>query len=74
MVKLGSYTRESPNSKVWWLANYDVDGEFVISFDKKHNLNLFADYPYKFTKEQKEIFDKEYPFWADFFKWRTNDG
>jgi len=30
-------------------------------------LFLFEDYPKKFTKEEKELFDKENPFWADFF-------
>ena len=29
---------------------------------------MFADYPHKLTPEQKETFDKENPYWADFFK------
>lgn len=40
----------------------------MTSFDKKTIFNIFADYPHKLTKEQKEIFDKENPYWADFFR------
>ena len=29
---------------------------------------MFADYPKALTPEQKQIFDKENPEWADFFK------
>lgn len=60
--------KENPNDKIYWLDNgNDVKGEFVFSFDKKTSFNLFADYPRKLTKEQKALFDKENPFWADFF-------
>ena len=40
----------------------------VFSFEKKAKFNLFADYPWKLTPEQKEIFDKENPYWANFFR------
>ena len=61
--------KEEPNSKIWWLDNgNEKTGEFVFSFDKKTRFNLFADYPYKLTTKQKEIFDKEEPYWANFFK------
>ena len=60
--------KDNPDDKIWWLDNGDkVTGEWVFSFDKKEQFNLFADYPHKLTKEQKEIFDKENPYWADFF-------
>ena len=66
-----SWYKENESDKVWWLDNGEkVKGEFVFSFDKKESFNLFADYPHKLTKEQKEIFDKENSFWADYFKGR----
>ena len=65
------WEKQEPNSKIWWL--YDGNDEMVFSFDRVHKLYLFRDYPYKLTKEQKEIFDKENPFWADFFKDRVKE-
>lgn len=43
-------------------------GEHLFSFDLKKVYNLFSDYPHNLSKEEKEIFDEEYPFWVDFFK------
>ena len=65
------FYKENANDLIWWVDNYDVRGEYLFSFDKKIIYNLFRDYPVNLTKEQKEIFDKENPFWADFFKDRT---
>ena len=45
------------SDKVWWLDNSDRIGEFVFSFDRKTAFNLFADYPWTLTQEQKAIFD-----------------
>ncbi|MBP5667573.1 MAG: hypothetical protein J6X32_05420 [Salinivirgaceae bacterium] len=72
MKAQGHFYKEKPTDKVYWLDNPDVIGEFVFSFDKKNTFNLFADYPHKLTKEQKAIFDKENPYWVNFFKDRTN--
>ena len=70
MESLGNWYKENPTDKIWWLNNPDVKGEFVFSFDKKKSFNLFADYPWKLTAEEKAIFDKENPRWADFFRGR----
>jgi hypothetical protein len=48
--------------------NLDTVGQHLFSFDKQTVFNLFADYPHNLTIEQREIFDKENPYWADFFK------
>lgn len=68
----GHYFRQGQyNKKIYWV--YYPDGRLGyldISFDKKHILSLWRDYPSKFTKEQIEIFKEEEPFWADFFKSR----
>ena len=60
--------KNEPTDKIWWLDNTDEKvGEWIFSFDKVHTFNMFAEYPYKLTSEQKEIFDRENPYWADFF-------
>lgn len=60
--------KNEPTDKIWWLDNTDEKvGEWIFSFDKEHTFNMFADYPHKLTAEQKEIFDRENPYWADFF-------
>lgn len=51
-----------------WVENPDKVGEMLFTFDGETVFNLFRDYPYKLTPEQKTIFDAENPFWADFFK------
>ena len=65
------FYKENTNDKVWWVDNPDVIGEFLFSFDKKKIFNLFQDYPWKLTIEEKALFDKENPYWADFFKDRV---
>lgn len=60
--------KNEPTDKIWWLDNSDERvGEWVFSFDKVHTFNMFSDYPHKLTPEQKEMFDRENPYWADFF-------
>lgn len=59
--------KDNPRDAIWW-KDTDTKGEFIFSFDKKKEYNLFRDYPDKMTKEEVELFDKENPYWADFFK------
>jgi len=62
------FYKEDPSDQIWWVDTSDEDGKFLFSFDKKQVFNLFEDYPHNLTPEQKEIFDKENPYWKDFFK------
>ena len=66
-----AFYKNNKKDTIYRVDNYDVIGEFLFSFDKKTIYNLFRDYPYKLNKEQKEIFDKENPYWADFFSERN---
>ena len=65
------FYKNEPKDLIWWVDNIEETGVFEFSFDKKTVFNLFQDYPWKLTTEQKRIFDKENPFWADFFKDRN---
>lgn len=67
MEQSSKFYKENPNDKIWWVDNQEEKGVWLFSFDKKKVFNLFADYPEKLTPEQKRIFDKENPYWADFF-------
>lgn len=62
------FYKNNSSDAIWWVDNDEVVGEWLFSFDKKTLFNMFADYPHKLTKEQKEVFDKENPYCADFFK------
>lgn len=65
------FYKKNKNNKIWWIDHLGYIGEHIFSFDKKKLYNLFQDYPYKLTPEEKEIFDAEEPYWADFFKSRN---
>ncbi len=62
------FYKKNEDDVIWWLKKNDTIGEHLFTFDKKEIFNLFKDYPYKLTEKQKVIFDKENPYWADFFK------
>ena len=71
MVPLNKLYKNNPKDKIQWVDN-DRVGVFEFTFDEgKTIFNLFADYPEKLTAEQKKLFDKENPYWANFFKART---
>ena len=59
--------KNNKTDTIWWKETSGVVGVWIFSFDKKQEFNMFADYPHKLTAEQKAVFDKENPEWADFF-------
>ena len=62
------FYKGNPTDTIWWVDDPDVIGVWEFSFDRQTVFNMFADYPWKLTPEQKAIFDKENPYWANFFK------
>ncbi len=54
--------------KFTWIENPDTVGEMLFTFDGKKIFNLFRDYPYALTPEQKKLFDEANPFWAHYFR------
>lgn len=62
------FYKENETDNIWWVDDPETKGVLLFSFDRQTVFNLFEDYPYKLTPEQKEMFDKENPYWADYFK------
>ena len=69
----GTYYKNNPDDLIWWKDTPDRVGEWVFSFDMKNDFNMFKDYPWNLTAEQKKIFDNENPYWKDFFSERVTD-
>ena len=67
-MKDDEYFKCDPDDRMWWKRTNGAVGEFIFSFDKKKDYNLFADYPHNMTDDEVRIFDKENPLWAEYFK------
>lgn len=63
-----NFYKNDPSDRIWWVDNTDTRGEWLFSFDKKKIYNMFEDYPKNMTPTEVKIFNKENPYWADFFK------
>lgn len=61
------FYKHKETDKIWWVNN-DRIGVLEFTFDQNKIYNLFADYPEKLSEEEKKLFDKENPEWAEFFK------
>lgn len=51
-----------------WVSDKNKKGEHLFTFDGTKIYNLFKDYPYNLSKEEKELFDAENHYWVEFFK------
>ncbi|QHN64860.1 DUF7675 family protein [Bergeyella cardium] len=61
--------KNKETDKIYWLTPIEETvGEHLFSFDLQKVYNLFADYPWKLSKEEKELFDSENPYWFEFFQ------
>jgi hypothetical protein len=67
-MKQLEFYKKNRKDTIFWVDNTDVVGEHLFTFDKKKIYNLFADYPHNLVENEKIIFDKENPYWRDFFK------
>lgn len=57
------FYKKHEGDQIWWVEFEDEFGSEAVSFDKKKILFIFGDYPKNFTKDEKELFDKENPYW-----------
>lgn len=65
--------KHKKRDKISWVDNSMSKGVWEFTFDGEKFFNMFHDYPWKLTEEEKAIFDKENPLWAEFFKDRTQE-
>ncbi|MCR5251881.1 MAG: hypothetical protein K6E50_14875 [Lachnospiraceae bacterium] len=60
------FYKKKKTDSVWWLKESGDGHKF--SFDRETVYDLMRDYPDKLTPEQKEIFDRENPYWVKVFQ------
>lgn len=71
MEQSSKFFKHDPSDSIWWVDTSGTVGEWLFTFDKKRIFNMFRDYPHELTEQQKEIFDRENPYWANFFNDRS---
>lgn len=55
-------------SKFQWVKNREEFGARLFTFGNGKIYNLFADFPFKLSEEEVEVFREANPYWANFFK------
>lgn len=63
-----AFYKDNDKDAVYWVMNNESIGEYLFSFDREKIYNLFADYPHNLTAEELALFNKENPYWQEFFK------
>ena len=63
---------ENDGDRIWWLDNYPVIGEFIFSFDKRKQYNLYEDYPDRLSVKEWLVFNAENDYWYKYFKDRND--
>lgn len=67
------FYKKRKGDTIWWIRYEGEAGRIDFSFDKETIYSLWQDYPQNLTKEQKELFDRENPYWAEYFKDKPGD-
>ena len=62
------FYKNNKTDAIWWGSDPNIISEWLFSFDKKKVYNLFKDYPWELSPDEKALFDRENPYWKDFFK------
>ena len=60
------FKKNEPGDQIWWVEQREEKGPMYFSFDQETIYNYWPDYPDNLMPEQKELFDKENPYWAAF--------
>lgn len=67
------YTKRDTDQTMWVDDGKGI-GDFRFSVDGGKTIYyLFGDYPWKLSDEEREIFDRENPFWVRFFGGSAKD-
>jgi hypothetical protein len=72
IMLLSDFYKINKDDQIWWVNDRNSAGSLLFSFDRKRIFSLFRDYPCKLTEQEKELFDRENPYWKEFFKNRES--
>lgn len=74
MKQTEKWAKQNSSDVIWWKQEPIEERGVIFSFDQVKEYNMLRDYPGKLTFMQKETFDRENPFWQNYFEQlRTRD-